>query len=72
MKLKQVISVLILSVILLFFITNCTDKTPVDDNRDMLALVDQSSCVNCHLNEDLLKQVADPLPDTGGEGSGEG
>ena len=54
------------------FIFNCTEKTPLEDVGKNFTSVGESQCINCHTNEDLLKQVAEPLPDAGGEGSGEG
>lgn len=42
----------------------CTDKyEPITASG--------SSCVHCHLNADLLREVADPLPPSDGE-AGEG
>ena len=50
-------------------ITGCTDKyEPV--GTDFTAS-QESSCKVCHLDQELLKQVADPI-ETGGEDSGEG
>ena len=62
----------IISLIMLFFLNACTEKYPnkVDSGNPVLT---GSNCEVCHLDKELLKEVADPLPPPpGGEGSGEG
>ena len=58
---KQHIIVLVLfaGLILLAFI-QCTEKYPAAHQKLNLASAD--GCVNCHLDADLLKKVATPLP----------
>lgn len=62
----------IISVVLLFVLVamswQCTKKYPAD--VDHIAAV-SDGCVACHLDEDLLKKVAAPLPPVEGE-AGEG
>lgn len=66
-KLSFIVLILMLLGILLI---SCTEKYPVV-NDGQLAKVTGSSCVDCHTDKDLLKQVATPLPpDTGSSGEG--
>jgi len=55
---------LILGIIVLLFmalvLVQCTDKYP--EAHKELDLANKDGCVNCHLNADLLKKVATPLP----------
>lgn len=60
---------LVLFILATVWMTACEDKYPVETKT--LASVDETSCVSCHTDKDLLIKVADPLPDTGGE-TGEG
>lgn len=61
---------LICSVGLLFITqTGCTDKYKPAGTE--FSSDDESSCLFCHLDAELLKDVADPI-ETGGESSGEG
>lgn len=58
-----------LLLIVLFFISSCTDK--YETPNENIALSDGSGCVACHTDKDLLEEVADPLPEPpsgGGEG----
>ena len=63
--------IFIISVIALLFVFGCTEKYPniTDDGAPVLT---GSNCEVCHLDKELLKEVADPLPPDEGEGSGEG
>ncbi|MBD3287744.1 hypothetical protein GF337_02975 [candidate division KSB1 bacterium] len=68
MKQKNaVVSLLFLFSMSLLFYTGCTDKyeptSPISGSG--------SSCVHCHLNAELLKEVATPIPPPTGE-AGEG
>jgi hypothetical protein len=49
---------------------NCTDKYPPAPAEQVWQFASQSSCVTCHLNKELLKQVATPVepPSESGEG----
>lgn len=60
---KQIVLILI-SVCLFMF--SCAEVD--DDPKD---IVEGSSCVGCHNNIDLLKAIAEPIEDTGGEAAGE-
>ena len=63
MKQKSVIvSLLFLFVMFQIFYLGCTNKYEPTSG---------SSCVHCHLNSELLKEVATPLPPPTGE-AGEG
>ena len=68
--------VTLLSVVFVIFVVlaGCTEKyQPEEPGSQTLAqLTKTSGCIDCHLDENLLQQVATPLPpDTGGS-SGEG
>jgi hypothetical protein len=56
-------------VFVLFFISSCTDKYEAPSEN--IAQTGESGCVDCHMDVDLLKEVADPLPPPSG-GGGEG
>ena len=58
-----------LLLIVLFFISSCTDKYEVPNEN--IAQSSESGCVDCHTDKDLLKEVADPIPPPPG-GGGEG
>jgi hypothetical protein len=60
---------IVLVVFMLFFMSSCTDKYEAPSEN--IAQASESGCVGCHSDEQLLKEVADPLPpppDDGGEG----
>jgi hypothetical protein len=54
----------------LLFLIGCTDKYPNKTESDA-PVTAQSNCEVCHLDKELLEEVADPLPPENGE-SGEG
>ena len=56
-------------VVLVFILSQCTKKYP--GATDSLSLGAKDGCVNCHLDQDKLQKVADPLPHIG-EDAGEG
>jgi hypothetical protein len=66
---RPAFAVLLIGILSFFLLESCTDKyeptTMVDAGQG------ESGCVYCHLNKDLLKQVADPIEQGGGE-AGEG
>lgn len=68
MKHSKIIISTLLLVLLALFSWQCTEKYPADDDH---AAAISDGCVACHINESLLKEVADPLPHVEGE-SGEG
>jgi hypothetical protein len=51
-------------VIVLFLLTiiGCTEKYPNKAESGGEPVVGQSNCVVCHLDKELLQEVADPLP----------
>jgi len=59
----------ILIIFVHFFISSCTDKYEAPSEN--IVQMSGSGCVACHTYEDLLKEVADPLPPPSG-GGGEG
>ena len=61
---RNLILVLVLLATFVILLMSCTDKYPAPTEKFSL---EENSCTNCHLNSDLLKEVAEPLPDTGGE-----
>ena len=56
---------------LVLFCVGCTEKYPVDVG-DSGPLLGQGGCIACHTDQDLLKQVADPLEPPANGDSGEG
>lgn len=68
LKLFTFSSLLLLSLILIF-VWGCTDKYKPAPN--IFSSAEESSCTSCHLNANLLKEVATPLPSDNGD-SGEG
>ncbi len=67
MKDSKIISILLL-IMLVAFSWQCSKKYPADANHRAAV---SDGCVACHLDVDLLKQVAEPLPHVEGE-AGEG
>ena len=55
-----ILGLLILSLSFLFTQWGCTDKYKPTPN--IFSASEESSCTHCHLNADLLKEVATPLP----------
>jgi len=53
-------------VMLAGILTGCEPDEEPDDEK----VYPDTSCVNCHMDKDLLKEVADPIEQT--EDSGEG
>ena len=45
----------------LFTIMGCTEKYP-NKTESGIPVVGQGNCEVCHLDKELLKEVADPLP----------
>ncbi len=67
---KKLVIIPILLVFVLLF--SCKEKkTDIAQKQGIYQTTQQSSCVACHTNKDLLEQVAEPL-EGGGESSGEG
>jgi len=62
-------TIFIFAVLMFSFLYNCKEKYA--EPSETFASLSQSGCISCHMDRDLLKEVADPLPDTG-EGGGEG
>ncbi len=62
---RNLILVFVLFTTLVIFLLSCSDKYPTPVEK---FAVEKNSCTNCHLNAELLKEVADPLPvDPGGD-----
>ena len=60
----------IISILVLLFLYGCTEKYPnMNESGDPVAT--GSNCEVCHLDKELLKEIADPIPPKEGE-SGEG
>ena len=57
-------------IFVLLYLLACTEKYPVG-GEDNLGKIASDGCTGCHSDQELLKQVADPLPATNGD-SGEG
>ncbi len=64
-----ILSLLIMSLSFLLLQWGCTDK--YKPAPGVFSASEESSCTYCHLNANLLKDVATPLPPPSGE-SGEG
>jgi len=60
----------IISGLIIILMIGCTEKYPNKTETGDLVLTG-SSCEVCHLDKDLLEEVADPLPPPAGDG-GEG
>jgi len=69
MKLSTVYRASLFFAFCMLLCAGCTEKYP-SESRDFSA-VEESGCTVCHLDAELLKEVADPLPE-GNEPSGEG
>jgi hypothetical protein len=65
---KKLIFLSIFLMIALFMA--CQEKID-NDPSNIFADVDQSGCEGCHLDKELLAEIAEPL-ESGGEPSGEG
>ena len=65
-KTLLVFSLLVVAALVL----HCTEKYPPAPAGEAPQLAAESGCVNCHLDKELLKQVADPVehPTESGEG----
>ena len=66
---QRAIYSLFLVLICVFIVSTCTEKYPSEAEKSRF-LKKESSCVSCHTDADLLKEVAEPLPPPSGE-SGE-
>jgi hypothetical protein len=55
-----ILSLLLISLSLLFMQWGCTDK--YKPAPGVFSASDESSCTRCHLNANRLKEVATPLP----------
>ena len=58
---KQMLLFIFVALFLLSII-GCTEKYPNKAESGKESVVGQSNCVVCHLDKELLKEVADPLP----------
>ena len=55
--------------IFILILLGCMEKYP--PQSPSMAVVATSGCIDCHTNQDLLKQIATHLPpDTGSSGEG--
>ncbi|MBC8185325.1 hypothetical protein H8E88_29880 [candidate division KSB1 bacterium] len=55
-----ILSLLIMSLFFLLFQWGCTDK--YKPAPGVFSASEETSCTHCHLNANLLKEVATPLP----------
>jgi hypothetical protein len=68
---KQFFLLIVVTLVVLILF-GCTEKYPNKTSSSTPTLA-QSNCEGCHLDKEVLQQVADPLPpDTSGGDSGEG
>ena len=67
---KKIIFYSVSSLILLFY-AGCTEKYPNKTEGGDVPVLAQGSCVECHTDKELLKELATPIPPPSGE-SGEG
>ena len=58
---KKIISLAFIFVLIIVLLNSCTDKYPQAVNKSFA--IKKTSCIQCHLDADLLKEVAEPLPD---------
>ncbi|MBN2008710.1 hypothetical protein JW960_05150 [candidate division KSB1 bacterium] len=68
LKILSLLNVCI-GIIGLIYFTGCADKYKPTANE--FVSLQESSCTHCHLNSDLLKEVAEPIDHGTGE-AGEG
>ncbi len=66
---KQHIAGFLILLMGLFVLFSCTKKYP--DQTQMDLAIGGDGCTSCHMNTDLLKEVATPQEDTEGD-AGEG
>ncbi len=58
--------------VVFILLASCQEKkTDIAQKKGLYEVTNQSSCVGCHTDKALLKQVAEPLEGGGGE-AGEG
>lgn len=69
MRKQPILVLLLLFVVLVVFVFQCTEKYPPAPQK--LALSKQNGCMSCHGNAEQLKKVATPLPPKEGD-AGEG
>ena len=60
----------IISILAMLFLFSCTEKYP-NKTESGTPILSDSNCEVCHLDKELLKEVADPIPPAP-PGSGEG
>lgn len=63
--------IILFSALIVLFLSVYSCKEKYEEETESFAALSQSGCVSCHMDKDLLEEVADPLPETG-EGGGEG
>lgn len=51
----------IISILFMFFLFSCTEKYP-NKTDSGTPVASDSNCEVCHLDKELLEEVADPLP----------
>jgi nitrate/TMAO reductase-like tetraheme cytochrome c subunit len=66
---KKLLFILTILVVSACLFQQCTKKTPQEARRFNTSQAD--GCLSCHMNADVLKKVATPLPPANTE-SGEG
>ncbi len=67
---KKIIFFIMSSLILLLYV-GCTEKYPNKIEGGDVPVLAQGSCVECHTDKELLKELATPIPPPSGD-SGEG
>jgi len=66
----EIMKIIFLTFIVFVLLIACKEKA-LDPVLDTFAAIENSSCLGCHTDKDLLAEIAEPLEDEGGEG-GEG
>jgi hypothetical protein len=56
-------------IIIVLSVFSCKEK--YEEETETFAALSQSGCISCHMDKDLLEEVADPI-EYSGEGGGEG
>ena len=69
MKVKIVFVFFTLFALIIFYF-GCTEKYEPTSND--FSSLEKTSCTHCHLDKNLLEEVAEPLPPDTSEASGEG
>ena len=66
----KIFPVLFILFVLTIFYFGCTDK--YEPTANVFSSLEKTSCTHCHLDANLLEEIATPLPPDTSESSSEG